>query len=149
MQTQRQLRTDIVWRQRLEPSSLLKFPQNASHKITFSRDLAGFSFPVACKITGNTDFLWKHFVKTLAWSHIMQKIPWFWKFNVLRLLQCQYGTYIYTCIYIYIYIYKTYIKLMKYIYIIYSYQKRFCGWDDTRKSLTSASFSLRCLWNKA
>ena len=30
-----------------------------------------------------TDFPWKQFVKTLTWRHIMQKIPWYCKFNVL------------------------------------------------------------------
>ena len=39
--------------------------------------------PVAHQITGHTDFPWKHFVKTLMWRHIMQKIPWYCKFNVL------------------------------------------------------------------
>ena len=34
-----------------------KFPRNASHKITISRNLAGFSFLVALQITGHTDFL--------------------------------------------------------------------------------------------
>ena len=59
-----------------------KFPRNASHKITISRNLAGFSFLVALQITGHTDFLWKHFVKTLMWGHTMQKIPLCCKFNV-------------------------------------------------------------------
>ena len=59
-----------------------KFPRNASHKITISRNLAGFSFLVALQITGHTDFLWKHFVKTLMWGHTMKKIPLCCKFNV-------------------------------------------------------------------
>ena len=46
MLTQKQVRTDIASQQRLELSFLLKFPQNSSHKITVSRNLAGFSFPV-------------------------------------------------------------------------------------------------------
>ena len=41
----------------------LKFPGNASNKINFSKNLAGFPFPVAHQITGHTDFLRKHFVK--------------------------------------------------------------------------------------
>ena len=83
MQSQNQVRTDVVWQQRLEPIFLLKFPRNASDKITVYRNLAGFSFPVAHQNTGYTDFPWKHFVKTLMWRHIMQKIPWYCKFNVL------------------------------------------------------------------
>ena len=39
--------------------------------------------PVAQQITGHTDFPWNHFVKTLMWRHIMQKIPWYCKLNVL------------------------------------------------------------------
>ena len=39
--------------------------------------------PVAHQITGHTDFPWKHFAKTLMWRHIMEKIPWYCKFNVL------------------------------------------------------------------
>ena len=38
---------------------------------------------VAHQITGYTDFPWKQFAKTLMRRHIMQKIPWYCKFNVL------------------------------------------------------------------
>ena len=67
----------------LQQSFLLKFPRNAWYKITVSRNLAGFSFPVANQITGHTDFPWKHFLKTTMWRHTMKKIPWYCKFNVL------------------------------------------------------------------
>ena len=67
----------------LQQSFLLKFPCNAWYKITVSRNLAGFSFPVANQITGHTDFPWKHFLKTTMWRHTMKKIPWYCKFNVL------------------------------------------------------------------
>ena len=61
---------------------LLKFPRNISHKITVSRNLDGFSLPVAHQITGDTDLPWKLLVKSLMWRHIMQRIPWYCKFNV-------------------------------------------------------------------
>ena len=48
--------------------------------IEYSKNLAGFSFSVAHQITGHTDFLWKHFKKTLTWRHILHKIPWYCKF---------------------------------------------------------------------
>ena len=76
MQTQKQLRPNIMWWQGLVLSFLLKFPQNFSHVITVSRNLVGISFPIAHQITGQADFSWKHFVKTLTWRHIMQIIPW-------------------------------------------------------------------------
>ena len=41
---------------RLEPIFLLKFPLNASHKMTVSRNLVGFSFPIAHQITEHKDF---------------------------------------------------------------------------------------------
>ena len=72
------------------------FPRNASYKITVSRNLDGFSFPVACQITGHTDFLWKLFVKALMGPHIMQKIHGIVNltFHLFgwRLLQCQHET---------------------------------------------------------
>ena len=80
MQIQKQAYT---WQQRIEPSFLLKFPQNTSHKIAVSRNLAGFSIPVALQITWYTDFPWEHFMKTLLWLHIIQKISLYCKFNVL------------------------------------------------------------------
>ena len=80
MQIQKQVRTNIVWQQRLEPTFLLKFPWNVSSKITFSSNLAIFTFSVAHQITGLTDFPWKHFVKTLMWPHIIHDIV---SFNVL------------------------------------------------------------------
>ena len=42
-----------------------------------------FSFRVAYLITRYTYFSWKHFVKTLLWRYVMQKISWYCKFNVL------------------------------------------------------------------
>ena len=48
---------------------------------------AGWLFlPVAHQITGHIDFAWKHFAKNLMWCHIMQKIPWHCKFNILFIL---------------------------------------------------------------
>ena len=91
MQTQKQVRTDIAWQQRLESSFLLKFPQNASQKITVSRNLAGISFPAVHRITEHTDFSSRLFVKTLMWRHIVHKIPWFYSFG-WRLMQWQHET---------------------------------------------------------
>ena len=129
MQTQKQVLIDIAWLQRLEPTFLLKFSQNVSHKITVSRNLARFSFPVALQITGHTDFPWNHFVKTLMWRHIMQEIPCYCKFDVLFILlkiaavstwnfkfqincflclktfEVLYRSFIEDCMYVYIYIY--------------------------------------------
>ena len=61
----------------------LKFHRNASQKITISRNIAGFPFPAAHRTTRHTDCKWKYFVNTLTWRHIMKKIPWYCKFNVL------------------------------------------------------------------
>ena len=47
----KQLCTNIIWSHRAELSFLLKFPWNASHKITVSRNLAGFSFLVVHQIS--------------------------------------------------------------------------------------------------
>ena len=52
MQTQKQVCIDMV---ESLPTFLLKLPQNALHKITIFRNLAGFFFPVAHQITGHNN----------------------------------------------------------------------------------------------
>ena len=85
---------------------------------------------IAHQITGHTDFLWKHFAKTLTWCHIIQKIPCYCKFNDLtfysfgwRLLLCQHETLSSKSVGFFVW------KPLKYIYM-YLYQEQF-GWTAT------------------
>ena len=89
--------------------------------------------PVAHQITGHTNFPWKPFAKTLMWRHIMQKIPWFCKFNILFIwlkiatvsawnFKFQISCFLYLKtfeVYIYIYIYIMHIMYLLYIYYLY------------------------------
>ena len=45
MQTQKQIHTDIVWEQRLQPTFLLKFPRNTSHKNCCFHESGWLLFP--------------------------------------------------------------------------------------------------------
>ena len=66
MQTQKQVCTSIRKYETLVLRFLLKFPRNALHNITVSKNLVGYSFSVAQQITGQADFPCKHAMRILT-----------------------------------------------------------------------------------
>ena len=80
---EKQVCTDTIWYQRLEPSFLFNVYMKRFAQNFCFQESGWLLFLGQLSRLLDTDFPRMHCVNTLMWRHIIQKIPGYCKFNVL------------------------------------------------------------------